>query len=42
MDDKWAPDLRSGKGPMNEASEENQITERFDLEYMLTDLDDPE
>jgi hypothetical protein len=26
---------------MNEASEENQIAERFDLEYMLTHLDDP-
>jgi len=42
MDDERAPDLRSGNGPMNEASEENQIAERFDLEYMPTHLDDPE
>jgi hypothetical protein len=42
MDDGRAPDLRPGNGPMNEASEENQIAERFDLEYMLTHLDDPE
>jgi hypothetical protein len=42
MDDERTPDLRSGNGPMNEASEENQIAERFDLEYMLTHLDDPE
>jgi hypothetical protein len=42
MDDEWAPDLPSGNGPMNEASEENKIAERFDFEYMLTHLDDPE
>ncbi len=42
MDDERAPDLRSGNGPMNEASEGNQTAEPFDLEYMLTHLDDPE
>ena len=42
MDDERVPDLPVGNGPMNEAPEENQIAERFDLEYMLTHLDDPE
>jgi hypothetical protein len=42
MDDERAPDLPSGKGPMDVALEGNQTAELFDLEYMLTHLDDPE
>jgi hypothetical protein len=42
MDDEQVPDLPSGKGPMDVALEGNQTAERFDLEYMLTHLDDPE
>ena len=36
------PDLPSGNGPMDVALEGNQTAERFDLEYMLTHLEDPE
>ena len=42
MDDERVPRLPSGKGPMDVALEGNQTAERFDLEYMLTHLKDPE
>lgn len=42
MDDERVPGLPSGNELMEVASEENQIAERFDLEYMLIHLDDPE
>jgi len=42
MDDERVPDLPLRNGLMNVALERNQTAERFDLEYMMTHLDDPE